>query len=147
MLLFLFAKLDSQAYSEIYFLILLRETLLDCFIINCEHEKEYLVLIRKIPTDRQLEVWRNGVTLRNGYKTLPATVKIQSSSKDNTWLTVVLKEGKKRQIREIGQILGLPVMKIIRVRIGPITLGDLKPGKWRYLKKQEIDLLKHSMII
>jgi hypothetical protein len=51
-------------------------------------------------------------------------------------------EGKKRQIRETGSTLGLPVVRIIRVRIGTLQLGSLKPGEWRPLAQGEIDALK-----
>ena len=53
-------------------------------------------------------------------------------------------EGRKRQIREIGKRIGLPVVKIIRVRIGTLELGALKPGRSRPLTKKEIDSLKQK---
>jgi 23S rRNA pseudouridine2605 synthase len=55
-----------------------------------------------------------------------------------------MKEGKKRQIRQIGKLIGLPVVKIIRIRIGSLKLGKLKPGEWRYLKPYEVRELKSS---
>ena len=58
------------------------------------------------------------------------------------WLRVVLTEGRKRQIREIGSRIGLPVVRILRVRIGSLQLGGLKPGEWRYLAAEEISALK-----
>ena len=58
------------------------------------------------------------------------------------WLRIVLREGRKRQIRETGSILGLPVVKIIRVRIGTLYLGNLQPRQWRHLTQQEVDALK-----
>jgi len=110
-----------------------------------EHEKEYHVLINKKPAYSQIQKWRNGVVLESGYKTLPANVKIHSALKDEQiWLKIILKEGKKRQIRETGKVLGLNVERIIRTRIGPITLGNLEPGKWRHLSDQEIKDLKKS---
>jgi 23S rRNA pseudouridine2605 synthase len=51
-------------------------------------------------------------------------------------------EGRKRQIREIGKQIGLPVVKIIRVRIGTLQVGSLKPGQSRPLSKKEIESLK-----
>ena len=51
-------------------------------------------------------------------------------------------EGRKRQIREIGKTLGLPVVRIVRVRIGTLRLGTLKPGDWRYLTADELAELK-----
>ncbi|MBE9523670.1 MAG: rRNA pseudouridine synthase, partial [Chloroflexi bacterium] len=61
-----------------------------------------------------------------------------------SWLRVILKEGRNRQIREMGQLTGLPVHKIIRVRIGTLLLGNLKPRQWRYLTAKEIQDLKSS---
>lgn len=60
------------------------------------------------------------------------------------WLRVVMREGRKRQIRETGSMLGLPVAKIIRVRIGSLLLGSLKLREWRYLSAEEIQSLKEG---
>jgi 23S rRNA pseudouridine2605 synthase len=56
-----------------------------------------------------------------------------------------MKEGKKREIRETGAAIGLPVRRIIRKRIATIQLGSLKPGEWRYLGQKEINDLKKSL--
>ena len=61
-----------------------------------------------------------------------------------SWLRVIMGEGRKRQIRETGSTLGLPVVRIIRTRIGTLHLGSLKPGEWRPLTQGEIDELKAS---
>jgi 23S rRNA pseudouridine2605 synthase len=53
-----------------------------------------------------------------------------------------MNEGRKRQIREIGFLLGLPVVRILRTRIGTLRLGNLKPRQWRYLTMQEVAELK-----
>jgi 23S rRNA pseudouridine2605 synthase len=101
------------------------------------HEKEYRVLVASRPDEEQLATWRRGVVLEDGYRTKPALVTFESASGKGAWLRVVLNEGRKRQIRETGSRLGLPVVKIIRVRIGSLTLGNLKPGQWRLLSSQE----------
>ncbi|RPI33396.1 MAG: rRNA pseudouridine synthase [Chloroflexota bacterium] len=106
------------------------------------HEKEYRVLVARHPDDKQLAAWRMGVVLEDGYKTAPAEVQVDSLSGKGAWLRVILKEGRKRQIREMGSLVGLPVVKIIRVRIGTLNLGSLKPGEWRYLTPVEIAALK-----
>jgi 23S rRNA pseudouridine2605 synthase len=51
-------------------------------------------------------------------------------------------EGRKRQIREICRQLGLPVVRIVRIRIGALRLGNLKPRQWRYLTREEVTALK-----
>lgn len=110
-----------------------------------EHEKEYLVELSREPDIAQLSVWRNGVVMEDGYRTMPAQVEVLSKEKSRRWIQVVLREGKKRQIREIGERIGLPIKRIIRRRIGPIELGTLKPGEWRRLNPQEISKLKKSL--
>ena len=106
------------------------------------HEKEYRVLVARRPDEEQLKTWRRGVVLSDDYKTAPAQVSFESSSGKGAWLRVIMTEGRKRQIREIGSLLGLPVVKIIRVRIGELRLGNLKPRQWRYLTQAEINALK-----
>lgn len=107
-----------------------------------EHDKEYEVRVSRRPDEEQLKIWRRGVVLEDGYRTLPATVEIKSYTKKGAWLTVVLREGKNRQIRRTGVRIGLPVQAIRRVRIGPIELGKLQPGHFRYLRPDEIQALK-----
>ncbi len=107
-----------------------------------EHEKEYRVLVAKHPTPGQLSAWRNGVRLENGEQTLPAEVEVESKKGKRTWLRVTLREGKKRQIRRMGDQSDLPVERIIRVRIASLNLGDLQPGEWRHLTDDEIEALK-----
>ena len=109
-----------------------------------EHEKEYHVLITNKPNQKQLKTWRSGVVLNNGYQTLPTDLSIVNQSNHGTWLKIKMKEGKKRQIREIGKLLGLPVKRIIRTRIATLELDTLKPGEWRYLSDQEIRTLKKA---
>jgi 23S rRNA pseudouridine2605 synthase len=106
------------------------------------HEKEYRVLVARRPDEEQLETWRRGIVLEDGYKTAPAQVWVDRPEGKGAWLRVVLKEGRKRQIRETGTQLGLPVVKIIRVRIGSLQLGGLKPREWRYLSEAEVTALK-----
>jgi len=108
------------------------------------HEKEYRVLVARHPDEEQLATWRRGVVLEDGYRTVPADVHIEESSGKGMWLRIVLREGRKRQIRETGSLLGLPVVKIIRVRIGTLQLGTLKPRQWRVLTQPEIDALKQT---
>lgn len=106
------------------------------------HEKEYRVLLATRPDEKQLDTWRRGVVLEDGDKTKPAQVFFLSTSGKGAWIKVIMGEGKKRQIREVGKLLGLPVVKIIRTRIGSLRLGDLKPREWRYLRDEEIAELK-----
>jgi len=110
-----------------------------------EHEKEYHVELVREPDRDQLNLWRKGVVMEDGYRTLPAKVEILSTEKSGRWISVVMREGKKRQIREVGERIGLPIKRILRRRIGPIELGSLKPGEWRYLTPAEINKLRKTI--
>lgn len=107
------------------------------------HEKEYRVLVAKVPDDVQLDAWRHGVVLEDGYRTAPAFIEVDTIAGKGAWLRVILREGRKRQIREMGFKTGLPVVRIIRVRIGTLQLGGLKPGEWRNLTPHEVTMLKN----
>ena len=107
-----------------------------------EHEKEYRVLVARHPDAEQLNSWRRGLVLEDGFKTQPAEVRVVRKEGKGAWLSVILKEGHKRQIREIGKVTGLPVVKIIRVRMGSLRLGNLKSGQWRHLTVEEVRELK-----
>ncbi|MBL8079138.1 MAG: pseudouridine synthase [Anaerolineales bacterium] len=106
------------------------------------HEKEYRVLLARKPEEKQLATWRRGIILEDGYHTQPCDVVFVSNSGKGAWVRVVMGEGRKRQIRETGRLLGLPVVKIIRMRIGSLRLGSLKPRMWRYLTESEVAELK-----
>jgi 23S rRNA pseudouridine2605 synthase len=107
-----------------------------------EHEKEYRVLVAKHPDQEQLKLWRRGLVLEDGFRTGPADVYVVSKQGKGAWLDVTLKEGHKRQIREMGIQTGLPVVRIVRVRIGELHLGSLKPKEWRHLTTQEVAALR-----
>jgi 23S rRNA pseudouridine2605 synthase len=106
------------------------------------HEKEYKVLLARRPDDKQLQAWARGVVLEDGHRTAPAQVRFLSTAGKGAWVQVIMGEGRKRQIREIGFLLGLPVVRILRVRISTLRLGNLKPRQWRYLSKDEINELR-----
>jgi 23S rRNA pseudouridine2605 synthase len=106
------------------------------------HKKEYRVLIARPPDADQMEAWRRGVVLEDGEKTAPADVYVEGRAGKGAWLRVTMGEGRKRQIRETGSILGLPIVRIVRIRIASLALGKLKPGEWRHLTDREVDELK-----
>ena len=110
------------------------------------HTKEYKVLLARRPDRDQLEAWQRGVVLEDGYKTAPADVRFESAQGKGAWVRVVMEEGRKRQIRETCKQLGLPIVRILRIRIGTLRLGNLKPRQWRYLTTQEVDELKGKVL-
>jgi 23S rRNA pseudouridine2605 synthase len=106
------------------------------------HSKEYKVLLARRPDQAQLEAWKRGVVLEDGFKTSPAEVRFESAQGKGAWVRVIMGEGRKRQIREICKQLGLPVVRILRVRIGNLRLGNLKARQWRYLTTKEVEELR-----
>jgi len=108
------------------------------------HDKEYRVLVVKKPDTQQLAAWRRGIVMEDGSRTLPAKVYVEGLSAKGAWLRVVLREGKKRQIREVGSRIGLPVSRIIRTRISSLELGKMKLGEWRFLTDKEVADLKKA---
>jgi 23S rRNA pseudouridine2605 synthase len=106
------------------------------------HEKEYRVLLAKRPDREQVEAWGRGVVLEDGYKTAPVDIRFETTQGKGAWVRVVMGEGRKRQIRETCKQLGLPIVRILRTRIGTLRLGTLKARQWRYLTSEEVDSLK-----
>jgi pseudouridine synthase len=112
-----------------------------------EHEKEYLALMKGHPKDAVLSQLRRGVDLEEG-RTAPAKMSRVSRKEGRetppgtTWLRIVVHEGRKRQIRRICAAVGHPVQRLIRVRMGPIELGDLSVGRHRPLSAKEIRRLR-----
>jgi 23S rRNA pseudouridine2604 synthase len=95
-------------------------------------EKEYLVRVEGTLTDEQLKLLRHGMEL-DGVKLKPAQV----SWANENQLRFALREGRKRQIRRMCEMVGLTVVALKRVRTGGVPLGSLPVGKWRYLRKEE----------
>jgi 23S rRNA pseudouridine2605 synthase len=109
-----------------------------------DDDKEYEVLLARRPDKDQLEAWKRGVVLDDGYKTAPVQLRYEAAQGKGAWVRVIMGEGRKRQIREICNQLGLPVVRIIRIRIGTLKLGSLKLRQWRYLTTKEIEDLKQT---
>jgi 23S rRNA pseudouridine2605 synthase len=106
-----------------------------------EVEKEYRVLLDRTPTLADLRQWREGVELE-GEMTLPVWAELLDRIDAGTWVRIVMREGRNRQIRNVAQLLGYDVMRLIRVREGPLSLGDLAAGQWRELTAAEVEALR-----
>jgi 23S rRNA pseudouridine2605 synthase len=108
--------------------------------------KVYQVQVEGLPSPDVLQQWRQGVWLEDRL-TLPAEVKVlgsqslQTASK-HTSLEIVLREGQNRQIRRVAEQLGHPVIRLHRVAIGTINLGQLPSGRYRPLTATEVEYLK-----
>ena len=109
-----------------------------------EVDKEYEVIVLGAPDARALEKLKKGVYIEGG-RTSPAHVHVGTTVKGHkptTLLTITIREGRNRQIRKMCSAVGLPVRDLRRIRMGPITLGRLKPGQWRDLTPAEVKRLK-----
>ena len=95
-------------------------------------EKEYLVRVEGRLDEKGLALLNHGLSL-DGRRLRPARVSWQNADQ----LRFVLKEGRKRQIRRMCELVGLKVIGLKRVRIGRVRLGELPPRQWRYLRDDE----------
>jgi pseudouridine synthase len=118
-----------------------------------EHEKEYVVLVQGVPSDEELARLQDGVHLEDGVTFVRAQVsrlepdwrwRRERVPEGCSWFRVVLREGRKRQIRLMLRALGYDVERLIRVRMGDLHLGSLKPGQGRWLSKRETATLRQS---
>lgn len=119
-----------------------------------EHAKTYYVLVADRPSPSALEQLRQGVELEDG-KTAPADVRVvpalpqglrlAAGPTSGVWLEIVLREGKKRQIRHMTAAVGHPTLRLVRWAIGPLTLGDLKAGDNVLLQRKEVGALHDAM--
>jgi 23S rRNA pseudouridine2605 synthase len=103
--------------------------------------KTYYVWIQGHPLDAVLEQWQQGIIL-SGRLTLPAQVQVIETSRDQTCLEIVLREGRNRQIRHVAEQLGHPVVSLHRVAIGSIWLQQLPIGQFRPLTNSEVHFLQ-----
>jgi pseudouridine synthase len=106
--------------------------------------KTYLVKVNFSVSGGPLAQLRQGVTLKDGYQTLPARVRILKAGPRTTHLEMVIHEGKNRQIRRMIEALGGKVLKLVRIRIGGLELGNLKIGEWRELEANDLRKLRQT---
>src|SRR6185369_14570187 len=105
-----------------------------------EVEKEYLVKIRGDLSADKITQLSEGIKLEDGW-TAPARVDIIRVLEKNVWFTIVIHEGRYRQVRRMCEAIGLPLVKLKRIRYGNILLGELKSGEYRVLDPSETKLL------
>ncbi len=99
--------------------------------------KEYLVKFKGILDRDTVGRMKRGITIEGSvYKA--ETVRLAKRSSANVWYAIVVNEGKNRMIRKMGDALGHPVLKLIRVRIGKLNIQDLKPGEYRHVERSDI---------
>jgi 23S rRNA pseudouridine2457 synthase len=121
--------------------------------------KTYFVQVENIPDASALQKLRRGVLVK-GETTAPAEVELLPVAPElppravpvrehptipTAWLKIVLREGKKRQIRHMTAAVGYPTLRIVRVAIGSLTLRGLAPGQWRELTSDELTALRRML--
>ena len=131
------------------------------------HAKTYLVEVEGVPNPRKVRRWQHGVMLDDG-PTLPAEVEVlreppaalaqregrtegaprpgTAAKGRTTWLRFTLREGRKRQLRRMVALLGHPARRVIRIGLGSLSLGDLRPGEWRDLMPAEARALRDAVL-
>lgn len=121
--------------------------------------KIYLAQVEREPNDDALGRLRSGVVL-SGQRTRPAQVRVLADAPlipdrpvpirfrknvPTAWIEILLREGMNRQVRRMTAAVGHPTLRLIRIAIGPIVLGDLPSGKWRDLGPEEIVQIARRM--
>ena len=116
-------------------------------------EKTYWVMVEGDPTPEALTRLEKGIQLKD-YLTRPAVARLLpdldlpprekpvTPHGPTAWIEIKLREGKKRQVRHMTAAVGLFTLRVVRVAIGPLRLGDLKVGEWRELSRDDVKRLK-----
>ena len=106
-------------------------------------EKQYNVLVYGTLTAQQRAALRAPMTI-DGYRLKPVAVRMMDRKGEGTWVSLTLTEGRKRQIRQMLAAIGKHAARLIRIRIGPVSLGNLGPGQLRPLTEAEIEHWRES---
>lgn len=112
---------------------------------SCHIPKVYEVTIRGGLPDDALLAFRSGLTLPEGRKLRPVEVDAKKLPNGNTLLHITLQEGVNRQIRKMCAVFDLVILKLKRVSQGPLTLGNLAPGRFRNVTAKELAALKQTI--
>jgi 23S rRNA pseudouridine2457 synthase len=124
-----------------------------------KHPRTYLVQVENVPDNETLKILRAGILLKD-YKTRPVEIELLKSQPNipprgvpiryrknipTAWLKMTLYEGKNRQVRRMTAAVGRPTLRLIRIAIGPLTIGNMQPGEVRELSSSDIQNLKKSL--
>ena len=116
-----------------------------------DKEKVYLVQVERIPNEDSLARLRAGLDIQD-YRTLPCQarliedpgipprdppIRVRQTVPD-CWLEVTLHEGKNRQVRKMTAAIGHPTLRLVRVAVGKLALGELRPGQWREVARGDV---------
>ena len=130
-------------YDSEGLLLLTNDGELTFHLTHPSHEitKGYLAQVEGIPDENAINTLRNGVLI-DGRKTMPARVFLRRQAEGKSILQITISEGRNRQVRKMCAAVGHEVLRLRRVTEGPLNLGDLKSGEWRYLTEKEVAQLK-----
>jgi 23S rRNA pseudouridine2605 synthase len=103
-------------------------------------EREYLVEVEGVPTERHASRMRGGVQLEDGVARA-VSARVSARTRNRGAVRIVLAEGRKREVRRMLAAVGLPVRRLVRVRYGPIRLGRMPAGRTRELSPAEVRAL------
>ncbi len=116
------------------------------------HPKTYLAQVERIPTEESLNRLRHGVAIE-GKITQPVDVRLLTEEPNlpprsvpirfrktvpTAWIEITLREGRNRQVRKMTAAVGYPTLRLVRIKIGSLGIGNLKPGEWNEVRKSEI---------
>src|SRR5436190_8836237 len=104
--------------------------------------KVYRVKVQGVPSDRAIERLRRGVIIGEGERRARGDVRKLRQSENNSWYEVTLHEGRNQQVRRMFDAIGHSVVKLTRSEIGPLQIGSLRSGEWRYLTPREVSQIK-----
>ena len=107
-------------------------------------EKEYLAEVEGVPTPKHLGQLRRGVELEDGHARAKSA-RVTGRSGDRGAVRLVMTEGRKREVRRLLAAVGLPVTRLVRVRVGAVRLGGLPPGERRELTHDEVIALRQGV--
>jgi len=105
-----------------------------------EVNRTYLARVKGKPNSAKLEALSRGIVLE-GRKTWPAKLRVRDAAGPNTVIEIVIHEGRKRQVRKMFAAVGHPVLELKRIAYGHLELGNLEPGKFRFLTPRDIELI------
>jgi 23S rRNA pseudouridine2457 synthase len=120
------------------------------------HTKTYLAQVEGTASDEAIARLNQEIVLPDLQTRLPQVTRLEDPGLSErskpvrdyhptTWLRIVLEEGKKHQVRKMTAAVGYPTLRLVRVAIGSLELGHLKPGEWRFLSPDEIRAVRRSV--
>lgn len=107
-------------------------------------QKVYEALLKGEITEKAVRALEQGVVLEDG-PTGKAEVRVLEASRGRSRIRLAICEGRNRQVRRMAEAVGFPVLHLKRLSVGPVQLGNLKKGEWRYLSAAEVRRLKATV--